>query len=196
MKYRLFEKMNYKKIYDGLINRARERSKLEGYTEKHHIIPRSAGGDDSKDNLVTLTAREHYIAHKLLYKIDPTPSNTFALVALARMSWNGVSKCGSRQLEEARRLSAELSRKRMTENNPGKGLFGEDSLKFIGYWVTPYGVFGSVYEAEKEIGISKSAIQRRCRDCDRVVKAPRLGKSRIGKTWREQGWYFIKKEES
>ena len=41
---------------------------LDCYTEKHHIIPRSMGGKDTKENLVVLTAREHYIAHLLLTK--------------------------------------------------------------------------------------------------------------------------------
>lgn len=36
------------------------------YTEDHHIIPRAEGGPDSCDNLVTFTAREHYVAHLLL----------------------------------------------------------------------------------------------------------------------------------
>lgn len=40
-----------------------------GYTEKHHILPRSLGGNDDKENLVYLTAREHYICHLLLTKI-------------------------------------------------------------------------------------------------------------------------------
>lgn len=39
-----------------------------GYTETHHILPRCLGGDNSKDNLVKLTAREHFIAHLLLTK--------------------------------------------------------------------------------------------------------------------------------
>jgi hypothetical protein len=43
--------------------------------EKHHIIPKSEGGDDTYDNLVYLTPKEHFIAHKLLYKIEPTNYN-------------------------------------------------------------------------------------------------------------------------
>ena len=31
--------------------------------ETHHIIPRSCGGDDSKENLVSLPLRWHYIVH-------------------------------------------------------------------------------------------------------------------------------------
>ncbi len=60
--------MNYKKIYDCLIERARNR-KIDGYVEVHHIKPRCLGGDNSSDNLVRLTAREHFIAHLLLAKI-------------------------------------------------------------------------------------------------------------------------------
>lgn len=62
--------MNYKQIYNNLINRAKERL-VEGYTESHHIIPRCMGGDDSKSNLVNLTPEEHYTAHLLLVKIYP-----------------------------------------------------------------------------------------------------------------------------
>lgn len=62
--------MNYRKIYDQLIERGKSRS-LEGYKERHHIVPRCMGGSDDKDNLVELTASEHYVAHQLLAKIYP-----------------------------------------------------------------------------------------------------------------------------
>lgn len=62
--------MNYKLIYNRLINNAmtREIDDTE-YYERHHIIPKSIGGDNSKTNIVKLTSREHYIAHGLLVKI-------------------------------------------------------------------------------------------------------------------------------
>lgn len=63
--------MNYQKIYDKIINRAHNRL-IEGYTEKHHVIPKCMGGTDHPENLVLLTAEEHYIAHLLLVKIYPT----------------------------------------------------------------------------------------------------------------------------
>ena len=187
--------LNYRKIYESLINRALCRNILEGYFEKHHIVPKSSGGTDNKENIVNLTGREHYIAHKLLYKINPTKENAYALVALSRMSINGIVRCNSRQVEYCRKLSAELSRSRMLINNPGKNLHGDKSLKFIGYWATPYGVFGSVYDAAKETGVSKSTIQRRCRGCDIIINSSRLGEQLAGKTWRSQGWYFIEKGE-
>ncbi len=56
--------------YQLLIQKSVSRVAKKGeYYEKHHIIPKSQGGDNSKHNLVLLTAREHFIAHMLLAKI-------------------------------------------------------------------------------------------------------------------------------
>lgn len=60
--------MDYQKIYNQLIDRAKVRN-IEGYKEVHHIIPRCLGGTDNPTNLVDLTPEEHYIAHQLLVKI-------------------------------------------------------------------------------------------------------------------------------
>jgi len=60
--------MDYKKIYDSII--ARRQTEIPvGYIEKHHILPRSLGGSDEAGNLVSLTAREHFICHYLLAKM-------------------------------------------------------------------------------------------------------------------------------
>jgi hypothetical protein len=58
----------YEKWYTSITQNAKTRS-LEGYSERHHIIPRSLGGTDTVDNLVDLTAREHFICHWLLTKM-------------------------------------------------------------------------------------------------------------------------------
>jgi len=56
--------------YYNIINHAKSRIlSPDVYTEKHHIIPRSMGGDNSADNLVKLTAREHFVCHLLLTKM-------------------------------------------------------------------------------------------------------------------------------
>ena len=62
--------MNYERIYNQLTEK-RKVHKLTGYTETHHIQPKSLGGSNSKDNLVELTAKEHFIAHLLLAKFKP-----------------------------------------------------------------------------------------------------------------------------
>lgn len=63
--------MIYSDLYNEIINdalkRGLDKKKLEGYFERHHIIPRCMGGTNDKSNLVLLTAREHYICHKDLY---------------------------------------------------------------------------------------------------------------------------------
>lgn len=41
---------------------------LDGYCEVHHIVPKSLGGTNDKSNLISLTARQHYIAHWMLWK--------------------------------------------------------------------------------------------------------------------------------
>lgn len=61
--------MNYHRIYEALVLNANTRILSDVYTENHHIIPRCMGGNDTKENLVALTAREHFIAHALLVKM-------------------------------------------------------------------------------------------------------------------------------
>jgi len=58
--------------YNELVKKAKDRNLTketsECYVEIHHVVPRSLGGSNDKENLVVLTAKEHYIAHKLLTK--------------------------------------------------------------------------------------------------------------------------------
>jgi hypothetical protein len=64
--------MNYQQIYNQLILRSKTRVFNDDvYFEIHHILPKCMGGDNSKENLAKLTAKEHFIAHKLLCEIYP-----------------------------------------------------------------------------------------------------------------------------
>jgi NUMOD3 motif len=58
----------YTSYYFNIVNNAKIR-KTRGYYETHHIVPRSLGGTNHKENLVNLTAREHFICHLLLTKM-------------------------------------------------------------------------------------------------------------------------------
>ena len=107
--------MNYQRIHDAIIDRARNR-KLPGYRERHHVIPRCLGGNDDKINLVELTAREHFIIHKLLCEIYPNkPKLVYAYWAMCnkqgskRMIRN--YKVSSREYERAKHMFSELSSK-------------------------------------------------------------------------------------
>jgi NUMOD3 motif-containing protein len=83
--------MNYRWHYDRLIERACDRI-IDGYTERHHVRPRCMGGGNERENLVRLTAEEHYVAHQLLIKIYPDiPYLVFATIMMAgRCSNNKV----------------------------------------------------------------------------------------------------------
>lgn len=86
--------MNHAKHYNSLINKSKARgidkSSIDGYFEAHHIVPRCMGGSDTSENLVLLTAKEHYIAHLLLHKMYPT--NKKLLCAVNMMSGHGKFK--------------------------------------------------------------------------------------------------------
>lgn len=66
----IFIDNKYTKWYFQLIFRAQTRIlPRTDYRERHHIIPKSLGGSDNSENLVPLTAREHFICHWLLTKM-------------------------------------------------------------------------------------------------------------------------------
>ncbi|MCK9529394.1 MAG: NUMOD3 domain-containing DNA-binding protein [Gammaproteobacteria bacterium] len=62
-----FIKNKYYLIYYKIIDRAKSRN-ISGYIERHHVIPKSLGGSNDKSNMVCLTAKEHFICHRLLTK--------------------------------------------------------------------------------------------------------------------------------
>ena len=107
--------MNYKKIYNNIINNAQKRSKIEGYSEKHHIIPRSLGGNDEDSNIVRLTAKEHFICHLLLCRMTLGENKHKMINALIKMAfW----KSETQQRYTARSFS--LVRKFIAEKNREK----------------------------------------------------------------------------
>lgn len=105
--------MNYLRIYNMLIEkRKNDPANKYGYSEKHHIIPSSLGGSDDEFNMVHLTAREHFIAHCLLYEIykDDTIQGVKMFRAVSMMRKN---KTGNRyfnsKIYEMLRINHNLS---------------------------------------------------------------------------------------
>lgn len=97
--------MDYQKHYERLIERARYRS-LNEYKERHHIIPKCMGGSNEKENLVYLTASEHFIAHQLLVKIHP---ENHALAHAAKILM-GSKNYNNKQFEWVRKRAVESSK--------------------------------------------------------------------------------------
>lgn len=112
--------MDYREIYRGLIEKAKseKREYRKGtYYERHHIKPRCLGGEGKSwdwkthPNLVLLTAKEHYLAHRLLSEVYP--NNKMIQKAFCRMCFIGKDtrknyRISSGTYERAKLLSSEL----------------------------------------------------------------------------------------
>lgn len=95
--------MNYLLHYNKLIETRQELNRTKNqeiYYESHHIVPKCMGGDNSKDNLVLLTAREHYLAHLLLAKHYKT-KELYGAVGCMSMA-KDRRKLTSRQIERTK----------------------------------------------------------------------------------------------
>ena len=107
--------MNYQKHYDLLIERAKTRI-LEGYTERHHIIPKCMGGSNKKDNLVKLTPEEHYVAHQLLVKMHPNHSGlVYAAIAMSMSNNRMIEYRNNKLYGWIRKRAAEIPKSAETK---------------------------------------------------------------------------------
>lgn len=109
--------MNYEKIYNNIIEKARNRKLDENvYVERHHIEPKSLGGSDDSSNIVALTAKEHYICHHLLYKYKKGNDKFKMAHAWFRMCHKSSSQqrfITSRQYEKAKIAHSQAVSKQM-----------------------------------------------------------------------------------
>lgn len=96
--------MDYHKHYNLLIEKSKQRI-LEGYVERHHVIPKCMGGSDDLDNIVQLTPEEHFVAHQLLVKMYPgEPRLVFAVTMMC---------AGSKQHDRSNKEYGWIRRKRI-----------------------------------------------------------------------------------
>jgi hypothetical protein len=109
--------MNYQKIYNQIIERAKSNIR-EGYLERHHIVPKSLGGTDDGSNLVLLTAREHYLCHWLLAK-QTNDKRMWLAFSMMSVSSDKHQRIKSGRVFERAKISRSYA---MTgENNPMYG---------------------------------------------------------------------------
>ena len=106
----MFIENKYKTWHDNIIAKGKNRV-LDCYKEKHHILPRCLGGKDNKENLVELTAKEHFMVHMLLCKFTVSlarRSMFFALNSMMNLNNRGMRKIkySSRTFEKVRKQCA------------------------------------------------------------------------------------------
>jgi hypothetical protein len=122
--------MNYNKLYDDLMfsrllqKPERIKEKRNGkYFEGHHIIPKCKGGTGTStrpknnSNIVLLTAREHFLAHWLLWRIYGDRQMALAFHRMLSTTDKTKRITSSRGYEEAK----EAFRKTNIGNQYGKG---------------------------------------------------------------------------
>lgn len=132
--------------YEKLITRYRSIF-VEGYVEKHHIIPLCLGGTNDLSNLVALPPRAHYLAHYFLWKAYPYEeklAHAFAMMAVnnpyQHRVMNGklyeLSKLARSSVLKGKKLSEEIKQKmrkpkssthrlKLMGNTNGKGNAGK-----------------------------------------------------------------------
>jgi group I intron endonuclease len=103
-----------------------------------------------------------------------------------------------------KKLGVKLSEehcKSISEGRKGKTT-GKDNYKYIGDYITPYGIFSSSSIAAKALGLFSNTIYKRCvfshnKISDQAIKGEK-NKDLIpyhGKTYREAGWWFEPKNK-
>jgi len=105
----------YTRWYYNIIQRAKSRkSTTDVYIEKHHIVPRSLGGDNQQENIVSLTAKEHFICHMLLVKMTTGKSKR----SMAYAAWQ-MTNIDSRQRYSPTSRIYSLLKKNLSETYKG-----------------------------------------------------------------------------
>lgn len=139
----------YSKLYIKIISIAKQRV-INGYTERHHIIPQSLGGSNGKNNLVDLTAREHFICHWLLIKMTEGEDRCKMLYAL-----NGMKAQNKYQERYHTKITARVYEKYRIEHaeNHSKVMKSKN--------IIPWNKGGAVLTDEQRKRISDAAKNRK-----------------------------------
>jgi hypothetical protein len=124
----IFIQNKYTSTYYSIIANAQLRDLPSNtYTEKHHIIPKSLGGNNSKYNLVRLTAREHFICHRLLVKMTVGLHKSKMISALWYMSNISKYKVTSQEYAQIKsQFSKSRSIQYLGKGNPRYGVLVAD----------------------------------------------------------------------
>ena len=174
----IFIDNKYTKWYYSIIQNAQVRNAV-GYKESHHILPKSLGGTNSYDNLVDLTAREHFICHWLLTKMVFNKKHRYQM-------WNAFSCMLYRKNKNQERYKINS---RIFENIKKIGA-GIKSINFAG---VSNPMFGKSHSEESKIKMSVSHTgKKKSVEARSNMSLSRLGKSKteshkksLKKSWEE-----------
>lgn len=144
--------MDYQAIYGRLIERGRNRV-LDGYRERHHIVPKCLGGGNDKSNLVDLTPEEHFIAHLLLAKLNPRHWGLLSAVYVMAKE--------RRPFRRSRNKAYGWVRRRMSEVKRPPEIGQKISLARLGMKFTP--------EHRKNISLGRSGWKRPQEATERIA---------------------------
>lgn len=97
----MFVENKYYTLYKKICN-----SHSDGVVERHHIVPRSLGGTNDDSNIVKLSPRKHFIAHKCLIRCTIGIAKKKMVYALWQMTNRNGNKNG-KQYETLRLQIAE-----------------------------------------------------------------------------------------
>ncbi len=91
--------MNASRVYYKIIARGEDRD-LIGHYERHHILPKCIGGSNESSNIVKLTAREHFICHRLLVRMHPNNAK------IKYAAWAMCHQRNSRKMKRTYRITS------------------------------------------------------------------------------------------
>lgn len=213
----LFINNKYTKWYYQIVESAKN-SNYSCYTEKHHIIPRSLGGTNELSNIVSLTARQHFICHMLLTKMVIKKNHKqkmchalWAMTTLEKPNCQNRYKNKARNYEYARRLYSE----HMSKNNPMYD--SEVQAKRVNTWkenrakkqfihprilkdkfITPRGIFKTKKEIQKVLRIPEWTLNAIYNNLDSYPTNNGRASKKIdhlninpNKTWKENGFGYL-----
>lgn len=156
--------MNYNKLYKSIIDKHGSINKPKGiYTERHHILPKSLGGDNDVTNLIYVTAKVHFILHRLLVKIHPSSNKLkFAFWAMCNQLSGDVNrtyKVTSSVFEQAKVAFAKANSQIHKGKKMPKDYCEALSKRMIGNTINPKGINNHLYGVQRSEETKKKISQ-------------------------------------
>ena len=127
------QQSNYKLKYKKFIESRPRRTQTKPGYEKHHILPVSLGGTDDKSNIIILTYREHYIAHKMLAKMYRGEKKYKMVCAL----FHFFNESNSHKYESIKNYYKEQRRQKMLDNWQNPAYKEYQTKRLQKFWQDP-----------------------------------------------------------